>query len=258
MNIELNPRRAGAMLKAGAAFLLTTAAMVAGAAPITVEYSGVVSRLWTADCVAQTNGSCTAWTNTDVSSSDFVDGRNVAVGSSFTGRFTYESTAPVAAISSDGFQAVHLDSVLGSHFQAGELLLPSLLLPFYEGSFSVVNNRTFYSPPIDSFFVSSWFSSEDWFASLNLSLIDNTAAVFDTFDVPKTLNFGDFDANVLSLGFVRRSDGDQLQLEGSLTSMRMFSVPEPSSVALLLAAIGCLVSATYRKRPVQPARVSVQ
>lgn len=248
MNIELNPRRAGAMLNASVALLLSTAAMAVGAAPITVEYTGVVSRLWTADCVAQTNGNCTGWNSTDVSSSDFFDGRSVAVGGSFAGRFTYESTAPVSAISADGANAMHFDSVSGVQFQTGELSLPSVLLPFYRGSFSVVNDQVFYSPPIDSFFVSSWFNSGGWFADLSLSLIDNTAAVFDTFDVPQTLDFGDFDANVLTLGFVRRADGDQLQLEGRLNSMRMFSVPEPSSVVLLLAALAGLVGATYRKR----------
>ena len=228
--------------------LLSTAAMVVGAVPITVEYSGVVSRLWTADCVAQTNGNCTAWDNTDVSSSDFVDGRNVAIGSSFTGRFTYDSTAPVTAISADGANAMHFDSVSGVYFQTGELSLPSVLLPFYQGNFSVVNDRAFYAPPIDSFFVSSWFSEGDWFASLNLSLIDNTASVFNTLDVPQTLDFGAFDANIFSLGFLRRADGDQLQLEGRLTSMQMLSVPEPGSVALLLAALAAFVGSTYRKR----------
>lgn len=253
MAIELNTLRTGAMLKASAALLLSTTVMTGVAAPITVEYTGVISRLWTADCVAQTNGNCTGWTNTDVSSSDFVDGRNVAVGSSFAGRFTYESTAPVTAISSDGSNAMHFNSVSGVYFQTGALSLPSTLLPFYQGNFSVVNNRALYSAPIDSFYVSSWFSEGDWFASLNLSLIDNTAAVFNTLDVPKTLNFGDYDADIFSLGFVRRSDSDQLQLEGSLTSMRMFSVPEPSSGALLLATVGVLLGSTYRKRQVQPA-----
>lgn len=253
MTIELNPYRAGAMLKASAALLLSTAAMVVGAVPITVEYSGVVSRLWTADCLAQANGSCTTWANTDVSSSDFVDGRNVAVGSSFVGRFTYESTAPITAISSDGFQAVHLDSVYETYFQSGELALPSSLLPQTDGSFSVINNRPSFGGYRDSFFVNSWFNQANWFASLSISLQDSTASVFDSFDVPQTLDFADFNAHVFSVGFLRRSDGDQLQLRGNLTSVRVSPVPEPSSVALLLAGLGVLGGSIYRKRHVQPA-----
>lgn len=249
MTIELNSCRAGAVLNASAALLLSTAAMVAGAAPIAVEYTGVISYLSSADCLTLTNGNCTAWDHTSVATSDFVDGRSVAVGSAFVGGFTYESTAPLTAMSSDGFQAIHLNSVYGAYFQSDEISLPSALLPLTSGSFSVVNDRPTSYPQFlfDSFYVSNWFSQGEWFSSLNFHLQDNTGTAFDSFDVPQTLDFSVFNANAFSLGFLRRSDGNQLQLIGDLTSVRISPVPEPSSVLLLLTGLGILLGSTYRK-----------
>lgn len=224
------------------------------AVPVTVAYSGVVSRLMYANCVSFNAGSCSAWDFTSPLSSDFADGRNVEVGNTFAGGFAYESAAPLTAMSSDGFQAVHLNSVHDAHFQSNELALPTAALPSAGlGSFSVVNNRPIASSVFDSFYVNSVFSGGGWFASVEFHLQDSTGAAWSSFDVPLSLDFSSFNGNVFYVAFLRRSDGDQLHVHGDLTSVAFSSpvgVPEPASITLLL--IGLLAAASmvplFRRR----------
>ena len=216
------------------AILLSLACCLpAHAEDIRVEYTGVVSRLSYADCQTLVNGSCTAWSFTSIQSSDFFDGNAVSVGNQFSGSFVYDTSAPLTAISSDGFQAVHLNAVSEAIFQAGALSVPAPLLPNSgAGSYSIVNDRNGY----DSFYVNNTYSLNDWFASVNFHLQDSTGSVFSNFDVPASLDFAAFNANAFNVGLLRRSDGDQVQLFGDLRSATFTAaVPEPSSFAYLIA-----------------------
>lgn len=223
-------------MKAALALIIATLSLPASASPITLDYSGSVSSLTYADCQSYTSsGSCNAWNFTSLPNTDFVDGHFVSIGDTFSGTYVYDPAAPLTAISNDGHQAIHLNSIATASFSAGQLQLPGTYLPQAGlGSFSIVNDRNGY----DSFFLQSLFSGTDFFASVDLDLQDHTGRIFDSFDVPQTLNFTDFNANVFHVGMLRRSDGDQVLLYGALTSVSIASpIPEPKTPLLMLLGL---------------------
>ena len=220
-----------------ALFLLTAAALAlpASAQLVDVRFEADLKSMYYADCQAYSSyGGCNSWTNTQLASSDFLAGQTVEVGQRIYGHYTYNSDSPLSGISEDGAQAVHLNAVPDAGVSVGQISLPvDWLNQTNTGSFSVVNNRG----TNDSFFLQSFFSQGDWFAISTLDLQDSTGNAFNDFTVPTSLNVNDFNSSLYSLAFVRRSDGDQLQISGQLRSVQFISaVPEPSSY--LLASLG--------------------
>lgn len=230
-------------MKSLLALVIAAISVPASANLIEVRFEAELKSMYYADCQTYASyGSCNSWTNTQLSASDFLDGQTVAIGQRITGNYIYDSTAPLSGISSDGAQAVHLNGVPSAGVSVGQASLPAAwLTQVSSGSFSVINNRGTY----DSFFLQGLFSQGDWFAISNLHLQDRTGKVFDDFSVPTALDFSAFNASVYSLAFLRRSDGDQLQISGQLQSVQFISsVPEPSSVTLALLGLVVL----YRRR----------
>jgi|GEM_PF-4818960 len=250
MNLWIGKRGIYRTLKLALVSFNAMVALPALAIPVTVEYTGSISRINYADCQNLVNGGCTSWVHTSVQSSNFVDGRQVEVGNSVVGGFTYDSEAALTAMSSDGFQAIHLRSVFGTSFQSNQISLPTALTPSVgPGSFSIVNDRPIGSYTVDSFYVSNWFSQGDWFATFNFHLIDLTGLIFDSFAVPLSLELSDMTSSSMNVGFLRRSDGDQLQLYVDLTSINFSlpnEVPEPGTWALVLIGFAA-VTGTYSR-----------
>ena len=197
-----------------------------------------------ADCQTLSNqGSCTSWTNTQLSESNFFNGELVSLGQSLSGHYVYDSESPISGFSNDGAQAVHLNAVHLIGVKVGNIALPSQQLPQAgTGSYSVVDNRGNY----DSFFIQGFFSQGDWFASSTLDFQDSTGKVFNGFTVPETLQLDAFTNTNYQLTFLRRSDGDQLHVFGKLTSVQFAqAVPEPETLTLAI----CGVLFLYRQRP---------
>jgi hypothetical protein len=224
--------------------LLAFVASAAHAELIRVEFIGNVSVLRYAACQGYSDtGNCNSWTNTPLAVTDLWGHASIELGDVMSGSFVYDPLAPQFGISDDGYQATHLNGVPEAAFSAGSLVLPSSWLPlsWSHGAFAIIDGR--YGR--DSFYLDRWFSSTDWFATMRLSLQDTTQSIFDGFAVPTDLRFEDFDAHVFSIGFIRRADGDQIHLQGTLTSATFsrvaVGVPTPGAASLMLGMISILV-----------------
>lgn len=233
------------------ALLLVSLAGAAAATPITVTYSGAIDRITYADCTAlNPSNSCTAWTFAAVSASDFADGKTIAQGDAFSGSFTYESSTPLGpfGISSDGHQASYLQAIASAPLTIGAAVLPSLTLPIAAsgGSVAVVDGRN----GGDGFALMQSYSGPAFFANTGLFLWDTTGALFSSFAVPTVVASGSIDQTSFSAGFLRRSDGDQLQVYGTVSSFSFASaVPEPNTVELLLAGCAALAIGHFARCP---------
>jgi len=219
-------------------YLSLLAATPAFADSIEIRYEAKLTSMYYADCNGYSSyGSCNSWTNTNLTSSSFFNGQAVSVGQIFSGRYIYDTNATLSGISSDGFQAIYSNAVKLSGISIGEISLPSELLPSTgTSSLSVVNNRNGY----DSLFIQGLFSGADWFAISNFFLMDSRNNMFSSFDIPSSLDYSNLNANSYQFAFLRKSDGDQLQMAGTFTSVRFSpAVPEPTSLAL--ACIGLLL-----------------
>lgn len=217
------------------------------ASPIDLNYSGAVSSLTYAECLTYSSwGGCDSWSFSDISATDFIPGNLITVGDSFNGSFLYDPEAPLSAISDDGYQAVHLYSVPGADFSVGQLQLPdSYLTQTGFGSFSVVDGRYGY----DSFFLQTFFSSADFFTIVNLHLQDSTGTVFTGFDVPTAFDLSDFNAIVFNVALLRYSDGNQIQLYGTLDSLSVATpVPEPTTALLIVVGVGAIILTRFFRR----------
>lgn len=229
-------------LLVGLAMMVTLPAL---AQQIHVMYEGTVRSMTYADCTSFANSYCSAWSFTQIPTASFPPGQQASVGDKFAGGFTYDAAAPLTAMSDDGFQAVHLNAITQARFSTSTFHLPNAgLLISSAGSFSVVDNRNGY----DSFYLEQGFSEGNWFAHVNFHLQDSTGKAFTGFSVPTHLTLDQFNANVFSIGIVRLSDGDQVQLHGTLTGLTFAAaVPEPSSAALLVTGGALLLTARRRR-----------
>ncbi len=203
-----------------------------------MTYSGSVSSLTYADCTAFSNGTCSAWTFTPISSTDFIPGQMIAVNQQFSGSFIY-NTSVTPVISDDGFQATYLNSLSMATFAAPSFLLPSAVLPTApsSGYFAVVDGRN----GSDIFQLGSSYSAGDYFSNMYMSMVDPTGTVITGFTPPTSLQMSQFAYNTLQLGMLRRPDGDQVQLAGSITLISFATaVPEPGAAILMLLGVALL------------------
>jgi hypothetical protein len=148
-------------------------------------------------------------------------------GEAFSGSFVYDTGARLSGLPGDGRQAVYLNVVSKAAFSAPHFGLPSARLPSFERwSVSVVDNRN----GSDAFFIAQDFFSPQWFGQVSLYLGDSTASVFNSFDLPASLQPTSFNSKLFQVVLLYRPDGDQVHLHGSLTSLSFTSsVPEPST-----------------------------
>lgn len=222
------------------------------AAVIGYSYEGIVNSMFYSDCNGySSSGNCNSWDINNLSSSSFYQGNEFSVGNTFSGGFLYDSDTPLTSMSSDGSQAVYLNAITKYNFSISTYDAPSNNLPLASfGDVSVVNDRNDALGPLDSFFTTQGFSSNDWFSSITVDFQDNTAQVYDNFLLPTSLDISDFSYPYFHMAFLRKSDGDQLHLSGRVTALNPVSVPEPSTFLLSLAGILLLAFKRYTGRHV--------
>jgi hypothetical protein len=215
------------------------------AASVTVSYSGQVGSLTYADCQNFVNGNCTSWNFSSIQTTNFLAGSTIGVGQSFNGSFSYDSNAVMAPVSGDGFQGVYLNAVASSGFRSSTLTLPSISLSSTGGgNVSVVNGRDGY----DALLVQDYYSNSNFFVSMKTFQLDSTGTVFSSFSLPTNLGMSSFNHNSFGLGMLRRADGDQVQLVGTLTSIVIApAVPEPTTALLVGAGLLLLAVRAARK-----------
>lgn len=220
----------------------------ANAAPITLNYSGTISRAFYADCQAyNVSGGCTAWDNHDISSTDLLYGQQVRVGDYFAGSFTYDPRTVLSSMSADGHSAVYLGGVSGSQLIAGALHLPASL-PRSDNGAVLIEDDGLYG--YDSFYLSDWFSDPTSFASVTLDLVDSSGSIFDSFTMPTHAAIADFTTPYFEVGLLRRSDGDQVHLYGDIRHLAtLVTVPEPGNLSLFLVGLLGIGLALRSKRP---------
>lgn len=206
---------------------------------INVNYSGGIDRLVYAEKIGGSS-----WNHTDVTESFFYDGLRISEGDHFLGNFSYDPNAPLTGISSDGKQAIYLDGVMDLYFSKTNFNLPTPTLPqslFH--AFSVVNDR--YGS--DSFHIFNSFFNSSWSITISLMLLDRDGTVYNDFSIPTIFNLDDFENLSFRMGFLRREDGDQLQVYGHLSDFSAAPIPEPTT--MLLFGFGLLgIAGMSRKR----------
>lgn len=225
---------------ASLAALLLCLTTIAHADVIRLQYSAEIDRMFFADCTNLVNGSCDQWDNTDVLSSDFFDSNLIDVSEQVTGSFLYNTTFDYN-LSDDGHQAVYSDAISEYTINLGSTSLPNGILSrsTIGDSLSIVNDRDIGNSLFDSFFASTWFSQDDWFASSYVSLSNRFGNLYDSFDIPTNFELDDFTSATFRLGFVYRPTGDQLQISGNVTGLSLNQVSlvsAPSIFSLLLIA----------------------
>lgn len=220
---------------------------------VRVSYSGVVASLTYADCTSFSAGSCSAWVFNPLATTNFIPGREIAVGEQFSGSFVYD-TSVSAVMSSDGYQATYLNAASNAQFGAPNFALPDVVLPpaVSSGYVAVVDGRS----GTDVFQIGANFSGADYFSNLYLSMVDLTGTALSGFPIPTSLDTSGFASKSLQLGLLRRSDGDQVQLAGTVSAISFSSaVPEPTSMLLVLLG-GAIVFCTRRQSMRGPGQIA--
>lgn len=228
-------------------FALLLLPAVSQAGVIDMEFSGSVNNINYAKCQGMSMyGSCNSWTHTNLTSSDAYKGVKFELGNKFAGTFSYDADADYV-LSSDGYQAVYLDAVLGSTLSIGGIKLPSTAMPVTgRGNLSVVDGRF----GTDLLMLQQLFRKDDWFGIMSVFLQDGTGKVYNGFDIPTTFKTTDYHYANMNLTFLQTTTGDQLQISGKLSDFGIpaAEVPEPATASLAMLGVAGLVMSRRRKK----------
>jgi hypothetical protein len=188
-----------------------------------------------------------------VSSSNLL-GATVALQDTITGQFFYDTTASTSSAfqmltPASGSNHVYMNSAAGMQF------------------IDVSGGASYLSNPAGSASLAVWnkdsnVSGADMFAlgttavtganglksGAAIDLVDGSGSAFQSSQVPTQLNSQQFGSGSLS-AYWRTGDGQMLIINANLDTMTpAAAVPEPSSVAMLLAGLGALALVARRRR----------
>ena len=227
---------------------------VADAAPITFSYSGLVTRMFEADCLPASLNHSDGYKITDVDTSYFYPGLAVSLGDPFKGVLTYNTEAFLSGISDDGYQAIYSHGITDHQMMLNSFRLPNVILPSVgAGSLSIVNNRN----GTDVFQTSSFSSNSDWFSSITLSLQDRSGLVFNGMNIPDNLSQDDFSYLGFRLAFLEKGTKNQLHISGHIENLHLTPVPITSSLWFFICGLIILIYAHRIKKQDSPTPITV-
>ena len=171
-------------------------------------------------------------------------GALISVGDQITGTFSYNTETPLSpyyqppvpasgsyqiyqsAITSQG---INFDISNGMHFaSAGTALI------------QIANNAsTLLGWDVFSMSASASYNPV-LFQSADINLFDQTSSVFANSALPSSFGLDNFHYRNLHIGWLRQSDGNQLNVSGNFSSLIAIPIPEPQSYALFMLALGLL------------------
>nr|WP_136251204.1 hypothetical protein [Ningiella ruwaisensis] len=205
-----------------------------------MSYAGAINNMFIGDCTTPEQSDCN-FDIINVNSSDFFEGNLISIDDTFSGSFIIDSNSDFVLAGDDLRQAIFRNLLSDFSLQLAGLNIPRNELPPVSNSFgnsvSIVDDRMSVGRTIDLFQSSQQFSSDKWFAGTNVTLIDNSASVYDSFSIPNTVEFTDYDAGLFGFFFLERASRDQLQIRGDITTLsyeRIMQVNSPAMIYLIL------------------------
>lgn len=175
-------------------------------------------------------------------SQSVLPGTLVSVGDAISGRFSYDTDAPLspyyqppapASGSYQLYQSAAGGSQSTTFAMANGLTYSSIGSPIIQ----VANDApTFGGWDILSVSTTTG-QNPALFQIASINLFDQSASVFQDSSIPSSLGLADFHYKSLNTAWVRQSDGNQLQVMAGITSLSLFTVPEPKGYQLLLAGL---------------------
>lgn len=217
----------------------------ANAGLITYEYSGVITSLYEANCIKNIDLECDGYTINHLNSSNMFSNHLFSKDNNFIGRLTVDTRAILSEITSDSYQAIYRNGVINESFRLGTYFSPSSDLPkVIDTSLSIVNGRN----GTDVFQTETYFSNNNWFSGLTISLQDDSNKVFNELIIPNLLDTYSFSFMGFSLYFLDLSSKNQLQVSGRISSLAISadSVPVPLPATLGLFCLGLFVLVTAK------------
>lgn len=190
-----------------------------------------------------------------VSSSDF-PGSQVSIGDHVSGSFVFDTNTPLSPYyqpptESAGSYLAYVDENPGRGLQ---FTFDGKNLAFNARPFTLlqIRNDAASASGWDTFDLSSSsiFSSTSLFQVAGISLMDSTGAALNGPGLPTDLQLKSYFFHEFTTGWVRSSDGNQLQVQATLTDLTPLAtpVPEPSAFALLLLGLGAVTGFAQARR----------
>lgn len=218
---------------------------------IGIAHSKPVSFSFTAkvDSMFEHNGETKV--NTTVSSSSFA-GAIINQNDPINGILTFDTEAPLSPYFQPDPGATGTYKVYQSNLSAPvfEYSIGNNVNLNTTGSahIQVANNATVFSGHDIFYIESSGGYNPTLFFLARLSLFDNNGLSFDNGGVPSSLKLDSFYYRSFQAGWVRQSDGSQLNVAAQLTSLDLIatSVPEPTTGTLALLSL-IMLPALIRK-----------
>lgn len=207
---------------------------IANSAPVSFAFSAKV------DSMFEHNGETKV--NTTVSTSSFA-GAIINQNDPIEGVLTFDADAPLSPY----FQP---DPGANGTYKIYQSNLPTPTFEYSIGSsiklkttgsahIQVADNASTFSGHDIFYIESSGGYNPTLFFLATLSLFDNNGLSFDNGSVPSRLNVDNFYYKSFHAGWVRQSDGSQLNVSAQLTSLDFIatSVPEPTTGSLALLSL---------------------